>query len=102
MERESSLLCTAVYRFSNGELEHVILTQEAGSTLSSLHHRKPIMFSRESLKDWFSDRGALANPLNEEELKLYPVSSKVNKTSFNSPVCLKEEHPLERDLFLDL
>ncbi len=71
-----------------------ILTQEANSQISDIHHRMPISIDTRYLKDY------LTNPDVEEVLincdksrnqvfDIYPVSKAVNRISNNSPDLLK-------------
>lgn len=102
LPKGEELYLGALYRFAaNGKLEFVILTEEVNGALADLHHRKPLMLRGENLKGWFSKEYEISNPLKEEELIVYPVSSKMNKTAYNTPSCLLEEKTMQHDLFLD-
>lgn len=70
-----------------------ILTTDANETLSSFHHRMPVILAQADFEAWLcpedpKDKHLLV-PCPDEWLKIYPVSTFVNKTSNNSPECIK-------------
>ncbi|KAL9239637.1 hypothetical protein vseg_013940 [Gypsophila vaccaria] len=86
------------WKNAEGELLYTftILTCESSSTLQWLHDRMPIILGDEVSTDmWLNGPSdtklnAVLKPYEESDLAWYPVSSAMNKASFDGPECIKE------------
>jgi len=65
-----------------------ILTQEAMPSIQSIHHRQPVILSENKLDAWLSND--LGTAATNDTLNFYPVTSAVNKPSFNEASAIKQ------------
>jgi putative SOS response-associated peptidase YedK len=73
-----------------------IITTNANETVRELHNRMPVILSEMDFSKWLDPRQAEATrlqqflkPLPEDELILNPVSTLVNKPSYDQPDCIE-------------
>lgn len=82
---------------------YVIITREADEPFSAIHHRQPLILSRDLWQDWLTTDNVepLLKKLEEERVPLqwHQVSPQVNSPSFNNPACLEPWHNPEVSLF---
>lgn len=71
-----------------------VITTEANSAMSSLHHRMPVLLSGDERLAWLDHKAIDAldyvpylKPAPDEAIALYPVSKFVNKVGNNSEEC---------------
>lgn len=69
---------------------YTILTTVANKLVAKIHHRMPVILSRENEKEWLNpdivdskQMHSLLQDINEIEMEAYPVSRAVNKTSID-------------------
>jgi len=66
-----------------------LLTTEANAMMSKIHDRMPIILEKKDEEAWLTwhGRGDLPFPAQypSEKMKMYPVSTKVNKVAYNEP-----------------
>jgi putative SOS response-associated peptidase YedK len=68
-----------------------ILTTRPNDLLARVHHRMPVILPRELLDAWLDPRATLAElepmlaPAPQEELRMWPVSTEVNKVAADGP-----------------
>lgn len=74
-----------------------IITTQANYLISSLHHRMPLILTREDIADFLAPKmvdkkeiGVYLKPMLEDTLRMYPVSRAVNKVANNYPALLEE------------
>ena len=76
---------------------YVIITQDAGEFMSTIHHRQPCILSKENEAAWLNPDTTQSDTLlslldpfaYESEMEKFPVSSLVNKPVNNFPEILK-------------
>lgn len=79
-------------RFDN---DVVIVTTQATKKLESIHHRMPLMLSQTNTGLWTQ-----ADKEVTKSVLAYPVSSQVNKVSFDSESCIEPyQYPIQNKLF---
>lgn len=86
-------------RWQKDEQDHLesctIITTEANRFMAPIHHRMPVILSREDERVWLdSARGAdgvvgLLRPAPEDQLRAYAVSKFVNSPRNDSEVCIQ-------------
>ena len=80
--------------WSNGEDELItctILTTKANAQTASVHHRMPVIIQPQDYDSWLGEldeRKRLLAPTPKVDLKLDPVSTKVNSYKNDSPDCI--------------
>jgi putative SOS response-associated peptidase YedK len=73
-----------------------IITAKAPAKLAHLHHRVPVILNRSDEGKWLDqdlpllERRELLKPFPAEEMKYYPISSRVNSPNVNEPSLLNE------------
>ena len=72
-----------------------LITCDANEKLSKIHHRMPVVLDKKDYGTWLhSNEIVKINKLfkiyNSEKIKLYEVSSEVNKVLFDKPICIEE------------
>lgn len=72
-----------------------LITCDANEKLGEIHHRMPVVLDKKDFSTWLnSDDLKAVNELFKiypsEKLKLYEVSSEVNKVMFDKPSCIDE------------
>ncbi|WP_053083746.1 SOS response-associated peptidase [Rubeoparvulum massiliense] len=79
-----------------------IITTQASSTISRLHHRMPVILQPEVEEAWLNppeQAPALLQPLLEQnlgdELQYHPVSSLVNNGRIDEPACMEPVSPFD-------
>ncbi len=79
-----------------------IVTREAAEDLANIHHRQPLLLSREALTQWLSPETAPGSFVTADQpmINAYPVSQRVNKPSNNDLSLLEPMEPFSGDLFL--
>ncbi len=79
-----------------------IVTREAAEDLANIHHRQPLLLSREALTQWLSPETAPGSFVTADQpmINAYPVSQRVNKPSNNDLSLLEPTEPFSGDLFL--
>jgi len=72
-----------------------ILTTEAHESLAWLHHRMPVILSKEVFSAWLSAKEVegFFGPYSQKELKSHAVSKRVNGVGFDDPQCIIECAP---------
>jgi putative SOS response-associated peptidase YedK len=95
-----------ITNYANGSLKATfsILTKDANSQISELHHRMPIILEDNELTTYLTSPDykevlIKCDNMSNDNLVMYPVSKAVNKTSNNYP-SLIEEVILEENLSL--
>ena len=80
----------------------LIITTKAEQTLQSFTMDMPIMLNKENGWKWFHDHltmdqhlDVLSNVL-DEEMGSYPVSSRINNTSYDSPDLIQPSSPVDQ------
>ena len=63
-----------------------ILTRQAAPALETIHERMPVILDRENLTSWLTSKKI--EPF-QEELVFFPVSSRLNDPSYDSPLCVE-------------
>jgi putative SOS response-associated peptidase YedK len=80
--------------WSDGEDELMtctIITTQANAEAAKVHHRMPVIIQPQDYDSWLGeleDRKQLLNALPDVNLKLYPVSNKVNSSKNDTPECI--------------
>ena len=78
-----------------------ILTTDACESLESIHHRMPVMLTRESFNAWLDPDAEpaavqeLLQPFPSDQVEAYTVSSYVNSPKNNSAQCVTKAPPIE-------
>ncbi|KAK9747840.1 hypothetical protein RND81_02G018100 [Saponaria officinalis] len=101
LKDERPLVFAALYdswKNAEGELLYTftILTTESSSNLQWLHDRMPVILGDKASTDmWLNGSSdtklnAVLKPYENSDLAWYPVSSVMNKASFDGPECIKE------------
>ena len=67
-----------------------IITTVPNELLAQIHNRMPVMLAADAQDKWLSDSGprdlmALLEPFPEDEMKSFPVSTRVNHTQIDEP-----------------
>ncbi len=75
--------------WKDGLLSFTILTTEAGSATRDLHGRMPLMLDATGIEGWLSGGGPQLAEDIDSAVKLFPVSPRMNKPSFNEPDCIE-------------
>lgn len=71
-----------------------IITTQANSALQSIHHRMPVILSKEDESLWLDSKAdstlimALLKPYSPDDMFLFPVSNMVNSPKNDSPDCV--------------
>lgn len=77
----------------SGQETYVMLTTDASATMSKLHHRMPVILSREDAEKWLDPNSAwedlegLLKP--QDGLEFYPVSNEVGSVKAHGPELIK-------------
>lgn len=69
-----------------------VLTTDANALVARIHDRMPVILSERDEKRWLSEPAlpsGLETTYAAHDMQLYPVSTKVNKVSFNEPAALE-------------
>lgn len=72
-----------------------IITTQANELVEAIHDRMPVILSAKAYEQWLdpnadqSDLRPLLKPYEVEAMETYPVSSVVNRPSYNQPDCIK-------------
>ena len=79
-----------------------IVTRDAAEDLANIHHRQPLLLSKEALNKWLTPETAPGSFVTADQpmIDAYPVSQRVNKPSNNDPSLLERTEPFSGDLFL--
>ena len=73
----------------DGERRFIVLTTEANPVVSPVHDRMPVILGQNKLHDWFFEpTPGLTRPVNEQEIRCYEVSTRVNSVKNNDPECI--------------
>ncbi len=86
--------------WNSGQTEEIlsccIITTEANELMKPLHHRMPVILSRDAYSQWLdpnvSNRDILESfltPYESDAMSAYQVSQKVNRPTNDHPDCLK-------------
>lgn len=100
---QSVLALGGLFQISNeGEMQCCIVTTEANETMSSIHHRMPVIVEKESISDWLrsEDKIVLNNlmtPCPNSWIKTTQVSSFVNNATHDGVECIKPESVSDSD-----
>ncbi|XP_074284163.1 uncharacterized protein LOC141608716 [Silene latifolia] len=92
------------WKNAEGEILYTftILTTESSSALQWLHDRMPVILGdKTSIDVWLNgssnaNYNAVLNPYENPDLIWYPVSSAMNKASFDGPECFQEIKLIEQ------
>ena len=75
-----------------------IITTQANDVMSSLHERMPVILPRDMEEDWLSadvrdpnEVEQFLRPYPDDEMRVYPVSTRVNNTRNNGPELVEEQ-----------
>ena len=98
---ESSFAFAGIWdRWRNGELwvrTCAIVTTDANELLAPVHDRMPVMLREESYEKWLDSKVSmvelkkLLQPYASDEMKSYPVSSRVNYADIDDEDLIKRE-----------
>lgn len=66
-----------------------IVTTEPNEVVEKLHHRMAAILPRETERGWLAD-DAVPDPISSEELRAYPVSTRVNSPANDGPELVEE------------
>lgn len=72
-----------------------IITTDANETVKELHNRMPVILAPTDFSTWLNPQEApprlqeLLRPLPEDELTLFPVSTKVNRPGYQGADCIE-------------
>ena len=77
-----------IYTEYNGEKGCAIITKEAIQSLSTVHHRMPIIVADDEADSWLSGEDVFDSKLSEE-IDYYPVSTIVNSPRNNNIDCVQ-------------
>jgi putative SOS response-associated peptidase YedK len=72
-----------------------VLTTSPNELLSPIHNRMPVILSRDALSDWLSPEADIAHlwpllaPCDASSLRMWPVSSAVNRVGNDGPDLLR-------------
>lgn len=75
-----------------------IITTEANDLMKPIHNRMPVILSREAEKRWLDDQTDLSGlttllrPFSPEQMKVYPVSKRVNGANIDEPSLIMPVH----------
>jgi putative SOS response-associated peptidase YedK len=90
------------WRDPEGEtvLSTTIVTTAANATLADFHHRMPVILDPRDHTAWLATDDpapdalrALLAPCADDLLEAYPVSTRVNRPSFDDPACIERVSP---------
>jgi putative SOS response-associated peptidase YedK len=90
------------WRDPEGEtvLSTTIVTTAANATLADFHHRMPVILDPRDHTAWLATDDpapdalrALLAPCADDLLEAYPVSTRVNRPSFDDPACVERVSP---------
>ena len=75
-----------------------IITTQANDVMSSLHERMPVILARDTEEAWLSadvrdpnEVEQFLRPYPDDEMRVYPVSTRVNNTRNNGPELVEEQ-----------
>ena len=77
-----------IYTEYNGEKGCAIITKEAIQSLSTVHHRMPIIIADDEADSWLSGEDVFDSK-SSEDIEFYPVSTMVNSPRNNNIDCVK-------------
>ena len=77
-----------IYTEYNGEKGCAIITKEAIQSLSTVHHRMPIIIADNEADSWLSGEDVFESK-SSEDIEFYPVSTMVNSPRNNNIDCVK-------------
>jgi putative SOS response-associated peptidase YedK len=76
-----------------------IVTTEANELTGKIHNRMPVILAPEDYARWLDaeapDAGELLKPYPADEMRAYPVSTRVNKPANDDPGLIEEARPPE-------
>lgn len=82
-----------LYRQEDAVLHFLILTTAADDVVAAVHHRMPVILSKESEAGWLDpampDPLAYLRPNERVRLMRHPVSARVNRPAFDGPECVE-------------
>ena len=72
-----------------------LITCDANEKLAKIHHRMPVVLEKKDFSSWLyskslKDINSLFKIYPSKKLKLYEVTSEVNKVLFDKPSCIEE------------
>jgi putative SOS response-associated peptidase YedK len=76
-------------RWKDGMLTCTILTCEACDGIRDLHTRMPVMLAPGGFEPWLSGKDPIVDPSLDAEVKVTPVSPKMNSPRYNEPDCIE-------------
>jgi putative SOS response-associated peptidase YedK len=76
-------------RWKDGMLTCTILTCEACDGIRDLHTRMPVMLPPDGFEPWLSGEDPIVDPSLDAEVKVTPVSPKMNSPRYNEPDCIE-------------
>tara|TARA_R110002094_G_scaffold3694_1_gene11923 strand:+ start:81 stop:779 length:699 start_codon:yes stop_codon:yes gene_type:complete len=86
---------------------YTILTTEPNELIAPIHHRMPVILTRETMKPWLgsspltdSDYQELTRPINAVSMQSRAVNRYVNNSRHDGPQCLAPPDEEPRDLVL--
>ena len=77
-----------IYTEYNGEKGCAIITKEAITNLSKVHHRMPVIIADDEADSWLSGEDVFDSKLSED-IEFYPVSTMVNSPRNNNIDCVQ-------------
>ena len=88
----------ASWKGTNNKIIHTfsIITTHANHKMSKIHHRMPVILSKETEKAWLTGKNTqllikLLKPLCDNKTELYPISKKINSPQNNSSELIKKQ-----------
>ena len=88
-EDKSGQFLAGIWRVEGGVPVFCVLTQEAPSPLSELHHRVPVIIPANKCKNWLNkDNDSFFDPSLFNSWHSYQVGKLVNSPQHNTPDCL--------------
>ena len=70
-----------------------ILTTAATTAVATVHHRMPVILPPSFFGSWLEGRDVPLKPASDVELKLRPVSHRVNSAAYDEPGCIEPPQP---------
>lgn len=65
MQNTNILYMAGFYNIFNNEPRFIILTTDANSSISEIHHRMPVVLEKDKIKKWINDNDAAVSILHE-------------------------------------
>ena len=78
-----------------------LITCDANEKLGRIHHRMPVVLKKKDFNAWLKsddlkEVNKLFNIYPNEKIKMYEVTSEVNKVLFNEASCIEKVEKIEK------